>query len=278
MYFEFTYSDLKYVHSFTRTLVRGDSKKKDLFKLIYLFSGEACISGPGQQIVCSAGDLVMVGQNEEFTLRPMGEGIADYYCLYFSEYLIPPDITNVIRYCGGSYRVTDSPIPPLVSRFDWHLSNVERENLDEIKMLFRCVLTEILIYFSKIAGRQTAMPGMLNGNLEPVLNFISRNLERPLQIQDICAEFHYSRSHLCKIFTQVTGVPLMQYIRSARGAYAVKLLGSGLPAMEVARRLGYSDYSAFYRMYRKYAGCAPAVTVAAAETAASSLPGEVKLP
>lgn len=274
MYFEFTYSDLKYVHSFTRTQVRGDGKKKDLFKILYLLSGEACISSSGQQIVCASGDLVMVGQNQEFAIRPVDGGTVDYYCMYFSEYLIPLDITKVIRYCGGSYRVTESPIPQLVSRFDWHLSNVEREDLDEIKMLFRCVLTEILIYFSKIAGRQTAVPGMLNVNLEPVLNFISRNLERPLQIQDICKEFHYSRSHLCKIFTQVTGVPLMQYIRTARAAYAEKLLSSGMPAMEVARHLGYSDYSSFYRMYRKYAGCAPAVTFASAETAAASLPGE----
>lgn len=260
MFFEYNFSDLRYTHTLTKSQVRADSRKLDLYKMVYLSGGEATVASPGQQVACTAGDLVFLGHNQDFTLKPYGDAPADFYVVYFTEFLFPTDIANVIRYCEGGFHVADSPIPQLFARFDWHLANIPVDNTTEVKMLFRCVLTEILVYFVKIATRQTAIPGMLNENIEPVLDFIARNLERPLQIRDICTEFHYSRSHLCKSFTQITGVPLMQYIRTARAEYAEKLLKSGLPATEVARQLGYTDYSSFYRMYRRYASCAPSET------------------
>lgn len=260
MLFSLTYSDLKYVHQVTRSEIRGDRKLSPLFKIFFLVRGRAEVTAQGQQLACGAGELVLIGQNQDFVVTPT-DTEAEYYLMYFTEYILPGEITTVLRYSGGSFPVMDSPLPHLFRRFDEHLSYVGQEEKMQIKMLFRCVLTEILIYFSKILEHEMAVPGMMNGNMEPVLNFISRNLERPLQIQDICAEFHYSRSHLCKVFSQVTGVPLMQYIRTARAQYAEKLLLTGIPAMEVARQLGYSDYSAFYRMYRKYANCAPSSTI-----------------
>lgn len=259
MYFEFHFSDLKYTHAITRSPVEAERRKQSLMKLIWISGGEACLVSPGQRTVCRQGDLILLDKGQSFSLTPSGEAPIDYYLTYFTEFLVPSDLTTVVRYAEGIYHVADTPIPALFSRFDWHVSNVGGD-AGQVKMLFRCVLTEILVYFSQIAERETAIPGMLNENIEPVLNFISQNLDKPLQIQDICAHFHYSRSHLCKLFTQVTGVPLMHYIRTARANYANQLLRSGLPAMEVARQLGYSDYSSFYRMYRKYLGTAPSET------------------
>lgn len=260
MAFEFQFSDLSYLHAVGRTQLHGDRKKQSLYKLLYLAAGEAIVNTGQQEISCRAGDVVLIARQRTAVIRSTGEEPLDCYLVYFTEFLIPSDIATIIRYAEGVYHVADSPIPVLFSRFDWHLSIVGAEKTAEIKMLFRCVLTEILIYFAQIAGREAAIPGMLNTSMEPVLNFISRNLDRPLQIRDICAEFHYSRSHLCKVFTQTTGVPLMQYIRTARADYAERLLRSGLPATEVARQLGYSDYSSFYRMYRQHAHCPPSAT------------------
>lgn len=259
MGFEFQFSELRYLHIVGRSQVHGDRKQSALHKMIYLNAGEASVTVDDRTEVCHAGELMLIGRNQVFSLQPVGENPADCYVVYFSHFLIPSDIADVIDYGQGVYPVAQSPIPELFARFDWHVNNVG-DARTEIKMLFRCVLTEILVYFAGIAEKRAAIPGMLNSNMEPILNFISHNLDRPLQIRDICAEFHYSRSHLCKAFTQTTGVPIMQYIRTARADYAEKLLRSGLPATEVARQLGYSDYSAFYRMYRKHTSTAPSDT------------------
>lgn len=260
MYFHYNFSDLQYVHGLTRGSVLCQPETAPLYKMFFLAGGEVCVSVGNRQIACAPGDIVLITPEHSFSVTNSGTAPFDYYLASFTEYLIPTEVSAYIRYSEGGYHLQGGIIPELFSRFDWHLTNVASNDFSQVKMLFRCVLTEILVYFSKAARKQTAIPGMLTENIEPILDFISRNLERPLKIQDICEEFHYSRSHLCRIFTQTKGVPLIQYIRTERAHYAEKLLQAGLSASEVAKQLGYADYSSFYRQYRKYANAKPSDT------------------
>lgn len=260
MYYQYKFSNLQYVHDLTRAAVSSGQETDTLFKLFCLVSGEVCITFGSQQINCTQGDIVLVTPGHSISVRNLSNDPYDYYLASFTEHLIPAEITSYMRYAEGGYHLADSIIPELFRRFDWHLTNISGKKLQQVKMLFRCVLTEIVVYFSRAAGEQTAIPGMLTENIEPILDFISRNLERPLKIQDICDEFHYSRSYLCKIFTKVKGVPLIRYIRAERASYAEKLLRAGLSATEVAKQLGYTDYSSFYRLYRRYLDTKPSDT------------------
>lgn len=47
---------------------------------------------------------------------------------------------------------------------------------------------------------------------------------------------------------------VMQYIAYNRVLYARQLLAQGMGAAEAAREVGFSDYSSFYRSYRKVTG------------------------
>lgn len=260
MYFHYQFSDLQYVHGLTREPFASRPETDSLYKMFCLAGGEVCVTIGNQQISCTPGDIVLITPEHGFSVSNPGSAPYDYYLASFTEYLIPTEIIAQIRYAEGGYHLPGSVVPELFSRFDWHLTHVSGSDLAQVKMLFRCVLTEILVYFSKAARKQAAIPGMLTENIEPILDFISRNLERPLKIQDICAQFHYSRSHLCKVFSQVKGVPLIHYIRTERAHYAEKLLRAGLSASDVAKQLGYADYSSFYRQYRRYANAKPSDT------------------
>jgi len=48
-----------------------------------------------------------------------------------------------------------------------------------------------------------------------------------------------------------------QYILQKRMALAAKLIREGVPPTEVALRVGYDNYSNFYRMYQKHLHAAP---------------------
>ena len=49
----------------------------------------------------------------------------------------------------------------------------------------------------------------------------------------------------------------MQYIIYSRVLYAKQLLAEGVPAVEASTRVGFADYSNFYRSYRKVTGRTP---------------------
>ncbi len=43
-----------------------------------------------------------------------------------------------------------------------------------------------------------------------------------------------------------------QYILQKKPAYAAQLIRQGMPSTPAAMRVGYENYSNFYRMYRKH--------------------------
>ena len=70
-------------------------------------------------------------------------------------------------------------------------------------------------------------------------------------------KFGYSRSYLNRTFRQSTGVSIWEYVILKRLTCARAAIRAGTPAAIAARDVGYSDYSSFYRQYRKRFGCTP---------------------
>ena len=53
------------------------------------------------------------------------------------------------------------------------------------------------------------------------------------------------------------GIPLYRFIIEKKLFYAHKDMKSGISATEAAQKYGFSDYSCFYRHYKKLFGTAP---------------------
>ena len=66
-----------------------------------------------------------------------------------------------------------------------------------------------------------------------------------------------SKDYCNRIFRNATGMTVMQYIIYSRVLYAKQLLAEGVPAVEASTRVGFADYSNFYRSYRKVTGRTP---------------------
>lgn len=93
--------------------------------------------------------------------------------------------------------------------------------------------------------------------IDTLLLYLSQNFTRNLSLSDIAERFYLSKDYCNRIFRKATGMTVMQYITYSRVLYAKQLLADGVPASEVAKRAGFSDYSNFYRAYRKITGRMP---------------------
>lgn len=90
-----------------------------------------------------------------------------------------------------------------------------------------------------------------------VIRYINDHLDAPLTQEALCSRFYISRAQLCRRFKQTTGAPLGEYIMVKRLTAARQFMAEGIPPTRVFSRCGYTDYSAFYRAYRKYFGHTP---------------------
>lgn len=93
--------------------------------------------------------------------------------------------------------------------------------------------------------------------IDTLLLYLSQNFTRNLSLSDIAERFYLSKDYCNRIFRKATGMTVMQYITYSRVLYAKQLLADGMPAAEVSKRAGFSDYSNFYRAYRKITGRMP---------------------
>ena len=86
---------------------------------------------------------------------------------------------------------------------------------------------------------------------DQILKYINRNLMSIQSLSEICKHFYISKTHLNKHFKQIIGTTVWDYIITKRLIIAKDLLNEGHKPNWVAQKCGYSEYSAFYKAYKK---------------------------
>ena len=123
------------------------------------------------------------------------------------------------------------------------------------------LLTEAM-YTAVANGGESRTHGEVDRFLESTLRYIDTHLEEPILLDDVAAAAARSKSSLCHLFRLKMNISLKQYILEKKLALAAKLIREGVPPTLAAARIGYENYSNFYRMYRRKFGCAPSGTEA----------------
>lgn len=93
--------------------------------------------------------------------------------------------------------------------------------------------------------------------MDETLSFISENLGEELSVDFLASRVFLSRSHFIRLFRNATGTTVHSYIRQRRLLNASRQIREGLDASEASRCNGFTDYSSFYRAFRKEFGTTP---------------------
>ncbi len=88
--------------------------------------------------------------------------------------------------------------------------------------------------------------------------YIGESLASDLSIDTIASRFFISRAKLVRVFKQVIGVTVNDYIRTARISRARELLAQELPLAEITRLCGFSSLGYFIKVFRRETGFTPA--------------------
>lgn len=128
------------------------------------------------------------------------------------------------------------------------------------------LLADLFAMSDRAVGPQDEQP-----QIKEVLAYINANLTEPLTVEGLAARFYMSRNSLSRAFRRATGTTVPDYILYKRMALARILLQAGHPIGVAARECGYTDYSTFYRCYRKVFGQSPSEPMETAPAAATAL-------
>ena len=93
--------------------------------------------------------------------------------------------------------------------------------------------------------------------LDRVMAYIEEHLAEKITLDDIARQFFVSQSSISHLFKQKMGVSIYHYVTQRRLIFAKNLIAEGLPLELLAMRVGFSDYSSFYRAFKQEYGTSP---------------------
>lgn len=109
-----------------------------------------------------------------------------------------------------------------------------------------------------------------------VLNFIQKNLDRPLPLEDLAAVACFSPYHFHRVFRGMVGESVQQHVRRLRLERAAQHLKvSERSVLMIALDAGYETHESFTRAFGQAFGCAPTEFRRASRSARLAAPTRV---
>ena len=119
------------------------------------------------------------------------------------------------------------------------------------------LLTEHVCAITETSAPSPAPAASVPPILTDVMRYIDGNLNRPLTVEEIAAETHFSAPYLSRLFSAKIGVGMKRYILIRRVGLAKRMLDEGSSVTDACFACGWSDMSYFIRVFKAYTGITP---------------------
>lgn len=130
---------------------------------------------------------------------------------------------------------------------------------DELYNILHCLVEElfytIIAYGIKPDENDESM--IYYSTLTKAISYIDTNIAGDLSLDIICEHLHITKSYLHRIFMEKLHVSPKKYINIKRFSQAQNAIRLGSNPTAIYSQLGFSDYSTFFRGYKKHYGYSP---------------------
>ena len=98
----------------------------------------------------------------------------------------------------------------------------------------------------------------LNAHVQKAMEYIDNHITEPLSLEDVAAMLHLTREYTAALFKRETGMTVTQYINNRKLSRASDLIREeGNDLAEIAKSLGYKNYTYFSAIFKKHFGVSP---------------------
>lgn len=143
------------------------------------------------------------------------------------------------------------------------LRGVEQDKLSELLPIYLEAVLAALIPRAHNGRNNHAAAKRPLKQLEQIVSWVDQHYTEAISLGSLANRFYLSKGYLSALFRQATGSSVKDYVCARRMAHVQLLLSSGIPIAQAAARVGFGDYSTFYRAYVRSFGHAPSLDYSA---------------
>lgn len=242
------------------------------FQIYYLVSGRLIHHLENTTASLAAGDIFILPPNQAHYIE-MPDGEVDFYSLSFmSDYFQTVKEANklILDFLLYLQAQQEEKIQPKVS--------LSYEDTIFTDALFKRILAEfsdnktgkneiikesvsvLLSLFARVYFEENATALIAKENRRLVMysiEYIKNHFDEEITLSEIARRSAMSKTNFCAIFNSITGMPFKEYLNRYRIERAAELIASGEKISVAGNACGYSDFSTFYRNFKKYTELSP---------------------
>lgn len=231
----------------------------DKYEIVYFTHGSGKYNVEGREYSFNVGDAMLIAPMTFHRIFADSDSHVNLYSVKFSLDSLSESMASILLSMLG-----DDNKEKLFARsgaVDHIFSVIERSELaDGMADTERCeylkaLLCEMIVFLSSADGVATQLAEDELG--ARVVRYLNRNIDRNVSLDKLARRFFVSKYYLCRAFKKYSGTSVHSYINHKRITYAKQLIDSGETASGAAYKVGFGDYSAFYRAYVRIIGKSP---------------------
>lgn len=258
---EYTGSDFIYNHCLKTNQIQQNylPHYHDMYELIFLKDGDISYMTEGSAHTVRKNSLIFTRPGQLHSIRIDKDTPYDRYDLLISPDMITsvplskiPSQTHVI------YFDSNPLIIQLFDKLDFYCEQLSGESLGRIlRHLTEEILLNLVLHVTQLHEDKHYVIQSLT---KQAILYIDENLPVLSGVDEICHHVGVSKSYLYRLFQADLQTTPKAYITERRLNLARQEIILGAKATAVYAQCGFSDYSTFFRAYKKRFGYPPAGT------------------
>jgi YesN/AraC family two-component response regulator len=107
-------------------------------------------------------------------------------------------------------------------------------------------------------GKSSEHPTTLHRKVSDIVKYINEHFREPLSLKGLAEHFHISSYYLCRIYKEVTGFTVIEYVNQLRIQEAQKLLKTTRYSVTgITEKVGFESSTHFGRIFKSLCGLSP---------------------
>lgn len=241
----------------------------DYYEFYFFLEGDVSIQIGKEVHSIKPGDILLmppkishrpIFHSENVPYRRFVFWISQDYCKHLAE--LSSDYVYLIDYVrkNKKYIFHNDPISfnTVHSKIVRLLEEIHSQRFGRDTQVTLCV-NDLIFYLNRLAYEQNE-PARITGELDlyqKLLEYIEDHLDEDLSLESIASEFYVSKYHIAHIFKDRLGMSIHQYITKKRLSLSKEAILGAASITEVYQSFGFSDYSSFFRAFKKEFGMSP---------------------
>lgn len=233
------------------------------FEILYICSGSVQYLIGTERYRIQAGDVILVPPG--ISHRPLlGEDGSPSYRRYVL-WLSPEFVRSLTSYFPQEgfvfprlLRTAGSKSNRILRLFQNGIRERTQEKPGCRAALYANTVTLMVEFYRMVADNQAQQPRSEKPQLlDQILTYVEENLASHITRADTARQFFVSESTISTIFRREMGISFYKLVTQRRLIASKNLIFSQEPLENIASKVGFSDYSSFYRAFKREYGISP---------------------